>query len=191
MAPTVTFLRHAESIGNVMVRKFGQVGLNMKELADCELTAEGIDQCKGLRERMSAADYDAIYCSPARRCQQTLLYGVVGAREAPVVVDWRLAEGRGWAVFNELKPVAEVEWPAAWDISAAGDQRPENETVVDVNMRTTRWWLDVAHAWENTNARILVVTHSNPIKIWASAWPEVDDLHLGNAEIHIFEDAAY
>lgn len=191
MAPTVTFLRHAESIGNVLARKFGQTGLSMKGLEDCELSATGIKQCNGLRERLSAGDFDVIYCSPAVRCQQTLLYGVVGAKEAPVIVDWRLAEGRGWAEFNELKPVSESDWPTAWDISAAADQRPPKESVADVNMRTTRWWLDVSGKWEDTNARILVVTHSNPISIWASAWPEVDGLHLGNAEIQVFEDAAY
>jgi broad specificity phosphatase PhoE len=190
MAPTVTFLRHAESIGNVMARKFGQTGLDMKQLADCGLTAEGFAQCAGLRERLAATDFDVIYCSPALRCRETLLYGVIGAKEAPVIVDWRLAEGRGWAEFNELTPAAEVDWPAAWDITAAADQREEKETVADVNMRTTRWWLDASDRGDS-NARILVVTHANPIQIWAAAWPEVDDLHLGNAEIHIFEDAAY
>ena len=191
MAPTVTFLRHAESIGNVMVRKFGQTGLDMKTLSDCGISAEGFKQCEGLRERMSAADFDVIYCSPALRCRETLLYGVVGSKEAPVIVDWRLAEGRGWAEFNELTPAAEVEWPAAWDVTAAADQRAPKESVGDVNMRLTRWWLDVSHKWSETQTRILVVTHSNPISIWAAAWPEVDGLHVGNAEVQIFEDAAY
>lgn len=192
MAPTVTFLRHAESIGNVMVRKFGAIGHSMKDMEDCGITAEGFKQCEGLRERLIAADFDVIYCSPALRCRETLLYGVVGAKEAPVIVDWRLAEGRGWAVFNELKPAAEVEWPPAWNVSAAADQRPEKETVSDVNMRMTRWWLDVSERWgADSTARILVVTHAHPIQIWAAAWPEVEGLHLGNAEIQVFEDAAY
>lgn len=190
MAPTVTFLRHAESIGNVMVRKFGEVGHSMKGMEDCGITAEGFEQCAGLRERLNAADFDVIYCSPAQRCRETLLYGVVGSREAPVIVDWRLAEGRGWAVFNELTPATEVEWPSAWNVSGAADQRPERETVADVNMRMTRWWLEVAEAHGDSERRILVVTHSHPISIWAQAWPE-EDIHVGNAEIHIFEDAAY
>lgn len=192
MAPTVTFLRHAESIGNVMARKFGQTGLDMKNLEDCGITAEGFKQCDGLRERLAADDFDVIYCSPALRCRETLMYGVVGSKDFPVIVDWRLAEGRGWAVFNELTPSAEVEWPTAWDISAAADQRPPKESTDDVNTRMTGWWLAATDRWgADSNARILVVTHAWPIKIWASAWPEVNDLHVGNAEIHIFEDAAY
>ncbi len=173
-----------------MVRKFGEIGHSMKGLEDCGITAEGFAQCDGLRERMNAADYDVIYCSPAQRCRETLIYGVIGARETPVIVDWRLAEGRGWAVFNELTPAAEVEWPAAWDVSGAADQRPAHETVEDVNKRMTDWWLAVSERWGDSQARILVSTHSWPIKIWAQAWPE-EDIKLGNAEIHIFEDAAY
>lgn len=190
MAPTVTFLRHAESIGNIMVRKFGELGHSMKGLEDCGISAEGFEQCTGLRERLSAADFDVIYCSPAQRCRETLIHGVVGAREAPVIVDWRLAEGRGWAVFNELTPVGDVEWPTAWDLSNAADQRPERETRSDMDARLSAWWLTVMGRWENSQARILVSTHSWPIRRWAATWPE-EDIEIGNAEIHIFEDAAY
>lgn len=106
--------------------------------------------------------FDRIYCSPARRCVETLLAAMPGAAERPVIVDWRLLEGRGWAIFNEVRDVSDVTWPAAWNIEAATDERAERESEGDVAARARGWWFDAYESGE----RILVVTHGYWLSLW-------------------------
>lgn len=188
MAPTVTFLRHAESVGNAAVKARGEEAMKDKSLCDCGLTEKGFAQARCALDPDTL--YDVIYCSPALRCRQTLLTAMPAATEVPVRVDWRLAEGRGWAEFNELAPFGDGMWPQAWDVSAAADQRPAHETIGEVARRMQQWWLAVSDEFGNTDKHILVVSHSWPIQLWASDWPE-EKVKLGNAESHTFRNAAY
>jgi broad specificity phosphatase PhoE len=173
--PFVTFLRHGESTGNAAFMARGSLAYEDASLKDCGLTENGVAQARAVR--LDGRGFDRIYCSPARRCVETLLAAIPGAADLPVIVDWRLLEGRGWAIFNEVRDVSEVAWPAAWNIEAAGDERADLESVDDVTARGRSWWFDTYES----SSRALVVTHG----LWMSLWfAEIcgQDVRFANCE---------
>lgn len=201
MPTSVTFLRHAESTGNVAARTRGQAGLTDPSLVDCPLTEAGLAQARAVRG--TQGPFTAVWCSPALRCRQTLLEAFPEAVGWPVRIDWRLAEGRGWATFNEIALV-ESELPEPWIRPYDGpvDPRAERETEGDVDRRVASWWRDVlafdsssragggatrsqAAGVEKAEAKILVVTHRWPIALWIATFRDVD-YAPGNCEFVTF-----
>ena len=188
MAPTVIFIRHAESLGNAAVKERGESALSDKSLADCGISPTGHEQAAALRPEFEGRRFAAIYCSPARRCRETLLGIYPDTAGLPVRVDSRLAEGRGWAEFNELGPLNPTDWPPAWDLTEAADCRIENEPFHVVSIRMQLWWKGVLDTV--TGGDILVVTHKWPILLWAQDWPE-ETVDPKNCQPITFWDAAY
>ena len=179
MPTDLIFLRHAESTGNVATKTRPETAFTDTTLIDCPLSEFGIQQTLNAWDRHRAAGYDLIYCSPARRCIQTLLGVLPEAADMPVRVDSRLLEYRGIAEFNEL---GNPDFPAAWDLTAysATDLRKPRERQRDVEHRVVGWWGDcIKQRGEAT--RILVVTHRFVISIWAACYPE-EDIHVKNCE---------
>lgn len=188
MAPTVIFVRHAESVGNAAVKAQGDAALNDVSLRDCGLSPAGREQTTALRSEFEGRTFAAIYCSPARRCRETLMDIYPAAAEQSVRVDCRLAEGRGWAEFNELAILNPMEWPALWDLTRAAECRERLESIGEVSRRMQGWWIDVSDTV--TDGEILVVTHKWPIQLWARDWPEVY-VEPENCKPLIFTNAAY
>lgn len=182
MPASITFLRHAESSGNVAARTRGQAGLTDLSLVDCPLTEAGLAQARAARG--TQGPFTTIWCSPALRCRQTLLEAFPEAVDLPVRIDWRLAEGRGWATFNEVA-FLESDLPAPRiRPTEIADPRSERETEGDVDRRVASWWRDVL-ALERPDAKILVVTHRWPIALWISTFRDVD-YAPGNCEFVTF-----
>lgn len=188
MAPTVIFIRHAESLGNAAVKEYSDAALNDTSLRDCGLSQIGHAQAAGLRSAFTGRTFAAIYCSPARRCRETLLEIYPAAVTQTVRVDCRLAEGRGWAEFNELTPLNPMEWPALWDLTRAAECRERLESIGEMSRRMRGWWIEVSDMV--TDGEILVVTHKWPIQLWARDWPEVF-IEPENSKPIVFADAAY
>lgn len=188
MAPTVIFVRHAESLGNAAVKEHGDTALNDASLCDCGLSPAGHAQAAALSPECTGRTFAAIYCSPARRCRETLLEIYPAAATQTVRVDCRLAEGRGWAEFNELTPLNPMEWPATWDLTHAAECRERLESIGEVSRRMRGWWIDMSDTV--TDGDILVVTHKWPIQLWARDWPEVF-VEPENCKPIVFANAAY
>lgn len=182
MPADIIFLRHAESTGNAATKTRPDTAYTDTALTDCPLSEVGIAQTLVARAVHQAAGYDLIYCSPAQRCIQTLLGVLPEAAEMPVRVDSRLLEYRGIAVFNELGP--RPDFPPAWDLTAYSetDLRKPKERERDVERRVVGWWVDCIKQHGEAK-RILVVTHSFVISIWAACYPEVD-IHVKNCETY-------
>ena len=179
MPTDLIFLRHAESTGNVAAKTRPETAFTDKTLVDCPLSEAGIQQILVARAVHQAAGYDLIYCSPAARCIQTLLGVLPEAAEMPVRVDSRLLEFRGIAEFNEL---GNPDFPPAWDLTAysATDLRKSRERQHDVEHRVVGWWVDCIKQ-RGEAKRILVVTHSFVISIWAACYLE-EDIRIKNCE---------
>jgi broad specificity phosphatase PhoE len=177
MPTDLIFLRHAESTGNVAAKTRPETAFTDKTLVECPLSEAGIQQTLDARALHQAAGYDLIYCSPARRCIQTLLGVLPESAEMPVRVDSRLLEYRGIAEFNEM---GTPDFPAAWDLNAysATDPRNPKERERDVEKRVIAWWGDCIRG-SALKKKILVVTHSFVISIWAATYPE-EDVHVPN-----------
>lgn len=130
--------------------------------------------------------YDRIYCSPARRCVQTLLAVLPAAAEMPVCVDWRLLEFRGVAQFNELG-AEERTWPAAWNSEKWRDERAEKETEYAVAERISDWWGELLLKRDPTDSHILVVSHAFPITMWCGLYEE-EDFRPRPCEAHVLKN---
>lgn len=112
-----TFLRHGHATHNRDAEMYGESAYFDVNNADSQLTPKGIQQANTLHqnfEKLSVFDY--IYCSPLRRCRETLLLVIPEANTYPVILDDRIMEPQGMAICNkriekhELIKTVSTEW---------------------------------------------------------------------------------
>lgn len=186
-ATTFVFLRHGRATHNV-----GPEAYCDPAHADASLTHEGIQQAYDLRDHRLATDCDAIYCSPLRRCRQTLRFGVPGADAHRVILDDRLMEPQGAAICNrraekrtlaiDISPRWSLEGVAAinpWDTAAEGTSVSEegDSAAFDARVRSFTDELMARHPV----GRVLLVTHHDWIRAWFRIY-RGERVSVGNAE---------
>jgi broad specificity phosphatase PhoE len=117
MPVNLVFVRHAQGTHNKMANVIGAGAYNDPINLDAELTPLGVSQT--LENRLFEK-FDAIYCSPLRRCRNTLL-GVYPLSESyPVVLDDRLMEQPcGGNICDKRLEKNEIlsSFPKTWDHS--------------------------------------------------------------------------
>lgn len=187
----VTFLRHAQATHNV------DAAYHSPSNRDAQLTAEGVRQAWGVREagRLGrSGDFDMIYCSPLRRCYQTLLGVLAGVELRPVFLEDRLMEPQGEAICNRR-----AEWddlqrsaPSAWCLTGIGLTNPfdvlteggsvGDEGHIGFEHRVRAFTEDVLRRIP-TGSHVLVVTHHDWIRTWFRLFGQGrGSVSLGNCE---------
>jgi broad specificity phosphatase PhoE len=173
--PLFTFVRHAEALHNADHHARGDIAYRDPANRDAALTQVGIQQTR----RELTDTYDIIYCSPLRRCRQTLLGIYPSACNRSVKLDDRLMEPQGDHTCNWRMEKAHLmlEIPSTWMVAGVADVNPgqqprANETAAEFRQRIREWTEEVAALYP-PRTRILVVTHY----MWTRHW---FDLFHGN-----------
>lgn len=187
--PTTTFvlLRHGRATHNIGPEVYCDPAH-----ADAALTHEGIQQAYDMRDGRPWSGCDAVYCSPLRRCRQTLRFGVPGADLLPVVLDDRLMEPQGVAICNRRAERREMDTPARWLLTGVAAANPwdvasEGISIGDSSDGDAAFEARVRRFTEELLARhpggrVLVVSHHDWICTWCRQWCGENDVSLGNCE---------
>lgn len=166
------FIRHAQATHNVAADEHGPSAYSDPAFRDAMLTDEGHLQTTRVRRERGAEFLgpggaltpDIVYCSPLRRCQQTLL-GVIPAAEAwSVCLDDRLMEPQSH-VCNHRPERDEVarKSSSAWNLERVSKVNPKDapESVV-ARIRAFTAEIVARHPGQ----RVLVVSHFTWICNW-------------------------
>lgn len=159
----IIFLRHAQATHNVAALTRGEAAYNDPVYRDADLTENGKQQAVRLRESV-VFEPDVIYCSPLRRCRQTLLEAFPTSNEMPVHLDDRLMEPQSHVCnHRDDRTVLATEIPTAWTLDGVAEENPA--TAVDSVVKRLRAW--TAEIMERHKGQtVLAVTHYTWIQNW-------------------------
>jgi broad specificity phosphatase PhoE len=173
---TVLFVRHGNATHNRDAELYGESAyfdiLNM----DASLTEKGRSQARDISGLLgSSENYNRIYCSPLRRCWQTLLEAMPDSKDTKVFLDDRLMEPQGVAVCNKRQGRETIlaSVPDMWSIDRVSEENPFDYAVDEgydllveggpkdsFMTRVGLFMLDLIHtATLESHQRILVVAH--------------------------------
>lgn len=180
MPTTFVFVRHAEGTHNVKNE------YNNVIHKDATLTELGYTQIK---ERVSGgvpefSSFDAVFCSPLRRCRLTLEGLYPESINYLVIVDDKLIEQpQGYHVCNMRaeKAMLAIDVPGCWDLSAVADTNPYVFNVELDKRRVMDFTNYVKEKYEGK--RVLVVSHCTWIHNWLVLFANKSDIWLKNCEI--------
>jgi broad specificity phosphatase PhoE len=159
----IIFLRHAQATHNVAALTRGDAAYNDPTYRDAELTEEGHLQAVRLRESV-VFEPDVIYCSPLRRCRQTILEVFPASNKMPVQLDDRLMEPQSHVCNHRVNRTdLEMEIPATWTLDNVAEMNPAI-SVDSVVKRLRAWTADIVE--RHKGQTVLVVTHYTWIQNW-------------------------
>ncbi len=177
--PRIYFLRHAQATHNAAATEYGSSAYHNIQHRDAALTDTGHEQAFNVN--FGDVQFDAYYCSPLRRCRQTLLNVIPAVRGLHVRLDDRLMEPQGSYICNWREDTSVVvrEAPASWNADGVGAGCPWNaETRQEFRKRIIHFTEDLTCA---PDATILVVTHHEWIHDWFALYAGIT-VRVGNAE---------
>ncbi len=190
----ITFLRHAQGTHNAAAVVAGSSAYFDVAHRDAALTAEGVRQAWSVREAgRLGKDFGVIFCSPLRRCRETLVGAVAGAEKRAVRIDDRLMEPQGVAICNRRAELGDLRAavPVGWCLDGVRAMNPydvleEGGTVgtdghggFETRVRAFTEGVLAAVPAE----RVLVVAHHDWIRTWFRLYaPERGTVSLGNCE---------
>jgi len=190
-ATTFIFVRHGQATHNTGTAPAAYID---PANADAALTGVGVQQAYDLRAAGLGRGADAIFCSPLRRCWQTLRLGIPGADRRPVELDDRLMEPQGSAVCNRRTEKRGLcrQVPECWILEAVGVVNPWDGAVEGISVRAAgecagfdaRVRAFTESVLERfAGQRVLVVTHHDWIQVWMQIYsPESERQSIGNGE---------
>ena len=194
-AARIYFLRHAQGTHNAAAALVGAPAYLDPAHRDAALTPEGVRQAWGVRESRRLGEFDTIYCSPLRRCQQTLLTAGPGADRRLVRLDDRLMEPQGAAICNRRAEREELrrQVPAGWCLDGVRALNPfdvlteggtvgaDGHTGFEARVRA---FTESELVGLPRGSRVLVVGHHDWIRTWFRLYrPESGSgVSLGNCE---------
>lgn len=180
-------IRHGES--EINVHQAGSERLVYGRNQWSELTAKGVEQARGLGERLKSSGIDAFFSSSAVRAQQTARHCLKS-----MGFDWPSFE-----VVPELTEISKGDW----------EGRPRSEVVDDSVQKLLGWYFrppggeshqDVferAYSWlrvqlSSGHERIAVFTHENVIRNLLTGLFELDKeaaylMRLENCSVTVIE----
>ncbi len=171
MSVTLVFVRHAEATHNVDAAVRGAVAYSDPIHIDAALTDTGHEQAYNT---VIDGVIDAVYCSPLRRCCQTLLGIQPPFINFPVRLDDRLMEPTGHICNRRVERdelLANVS--AVWDMWAVSHTNPyvdEEESIVDFQQRIVAFTHDIVQ--RHSGQRVLIVSHFQWIRSWFQIFKE-------------------
>lgn len=179
MPTTFVFVRHAEGTHNV------DKDYNNLIHKDAKLTDLGYIQIKErIREGIPEfGRFDAVFCSPLRRCRLTLEGLYPESINYNVFVDDRLIEQpQGYHVCNMRaeKAALALDVPSSWDLGAVADTNPHLFDNGLDKLRLTDFTNYVKNNYEGK--KVLVVSHCTWIHNWLALYGNKSDIWLKNCE---------
>jgi broad specificity phosphatase PhoE len=184
MPTTFYLLRHAQGWHNEPGPNYVGDSYNDPLFRDASLTPVGLEQTLTTRAKLSSIVFDAIYCSPMRRCRQTLLSVYPGSVDVNVHVDDRLIEqptGKNIADHRFERDFVVGECPKKWDVARVSDVNPfltKSDSGDQDKMRTITQSIMKKHPSGN----VLVVCHGT----WIGRW-----LDLYQGQTRFIENCEY
>lgn len=181
--PELWFIRHGEATHNVDAAARGETAYFDPVHMDSELTDVGYTQTVAAQRDLPRYAFDAIYCSPLRRCRQTLLNTKA---MGPVFLDDRLMEPQGSHMCNRRiskdKLASVVD--ASWNLVGVSIVNPFDATheEPDIFAARVRAFTDDFISRSAKSDRILIVAHHDWIRAWFCEYLGVS-VSLRNAEV--------
>ena len=151
-----------------------------------KLTQKGIDQAKKTgKELKEKYKIDMIFCSPLKRCVDTL-ENILGEDpiEGPIFMS-KLIEERDFGEYTGMESVL-VDWDEL-DKDNKINEEMGVESLVDLEKRVNLFLEDLK--LEDNDSTILVLSHDGPIKIMISkiTGKDLEEISVENAAINEFE----
>ena len=164
MPVNLVFIRHAQGTHNKMANVLGSGAYNDPINLDAELTELGVKQTV---ENRLFEKFDSIYCSPLRRCRNTLL-GVYPQSELhPVVLDDRLMEQPcGGNICDKRLEKSEIlpSFPKSWDHTNVSDINDWSLNYDADAKKINTFTEDLKNKHDGQN--VLIVSHGTWIHRW-------------------------
>lgn len=189
---TVQFvlMRHGEGTHNVAAWTHGEAAYLDPAHADAELTRIGEGQCVASGSRLlELGPYDAVYCSPLRRCRQSLLGALPESSGWAVTLDDRIMEPQGFHVCNRRRSrqVIRAEVPDTWSTQAVGSINPYTGWREVNGSADPHFYGRIRAFTESVLAsgarRVLIVSHHEWIRRWFEVYQGLEDVSPDNAEV--------
>jgi len=176
----IFFIRHGLAGHNVGFNLVGESAYFDPKYFDAELVPEGENQAQNAGLKLLNIKFDSIYCSPSRRCIQTLdnllsttKVIIDSAFKAPknefIRLDDRLMEPQGYHIPNKRHDKVQVEkfvtnFNKKFDLSnVALNYEFNKENTDQVNNKIISFINDLKTK-HNKDVNILVVTHHDWLK---------------------------
>lgn len=186
------FMRHGEGTHNVAAWTEGEAAYQNPAHADASLTPTGEEQCVAEGPRLlELGPYDAVYCSPLRRCRQSLLCALPGAADWVVTLDDRIMEPQGFHVCNrrQNRQAVRATSPDVWSTQAVGSINPYTGWREVNGSADPRFYGRIRAFTESVLAsgagRVLIVSHHEWIRRWFEIYHGTEDVSPRNAEVLI------
>ena len=182
MSITIHFVRHAEAAHNVAARERGDAAYYDPTYTDAPLTDTGFEQAFNIGVDMK--QFDAIYCSPLRRCRQTLhsvLMGLNAFVDDRIMLDDRLMEPQGHICNKRAERDVVASEVPTWNTDGIAVTNPYTgaESSNDFKRRIIAF-TDALVA--SGHSSVLVVTHHEWIRMWFAIYQQ-KQVSPANAQI--------
>jgi broad specificity phosphatase PhoE len=186
------FMRHGEGTHNVAAWIHGEAAYQDIAHADAELTLIGVNQCVDAGPTLTGhGPYDAVFCSPLRRCLASLLAALPEAETWPVALDDRLMEPQSTHICNRRRNRLAVREsvPDSWNTTAICSINPFTRWREDMGSASPGFYARIREFTESAIAsgaqRVLVVSHHEWIRRWFEVFMDLKDVSPANAEVLI------
>jgi broad specificity phosphatase PhoE len=183
MSIRIVFLRHGQATHNAAFAAWGTAAYTHPSQQDAALTPEGVRQAWAAQARwqsdiMAGGGVAAIYCSPLRRCRQTLLSIYPAAIQWPVSLDDRLMEPQGEAICNRRAELSDLMTEMAgwrWSLLGVAANNPfdwwvEGGSVGDEGHgrfdARVRDFTEMIRSRYSAGSIVVVVAHHDWIRTW-------------------------
>ena len=183
MTTTIYFLRHAQGTHNVDFFNKGSGQYTDPVYLDAELTEEGVRQTEAARVEYKDMKFDAIYCSPLRRCRATLLGVYPAAADMNVqVTDSLLEHPTGFNLCDKRleRDMVVSTCPVTWNCDDVSAENPFAKCSETALIRQAVDFIETIKR-EHANETVLCVTHYT----WVYNMSRVEiseHVSLGNCE---------
>lgn len=180
MPTNLYLLRHAQAYNNIQPLSY--IGAD-EQLKNPRLTDLGVSQAYTVRTQLKDIPFDTFYCSPLKRCYETLKLVCPRSIYLPVKVDDRLIEQpQGQHISNLRPPRYDISStvPRYWNCSNVSELNPFYIKETEVEYQIIRNFVSEIlkkHPSEN----VLIVTHG----LWISRFIEIysgEKRHVANCE---------
>ncbi|TCP61538.1 histidine phosphatase family protein [Baia soyae] len=159
MITNLYLVRHGQTQWNIEKRLQGRL--------DSPLTDTGVEQAKGLAERLDEIPFSCIYSSSSHRALETASYlkkrqdMEIIPTDSLMEMSFGVWEGREWTEIQELFPTDLICINESPELYKASES--QGETLYDVENRAIPFLQQLLK--EHNGSNILVVSHSITIKV--------------------------
>lgn len=181
MTTTFVFVRHAQGYHNLDGDSRGEQAYYDPKHIDAALTPLGILQAR--HNDLGNETFDAIYSSPMKRCQQTLLNIYPISEKLLVILDDRLIEQpQGTYLCNKRleKNIIVQSIPEQWNVDKVFTRNPFILNNSLDNNKIISFTHDIKQKYPN--GKVLIITHGKWIYNWLLKYKHILK-YIDNCEV--------